>query len=419
MLFAYGLNHKTAPLPLRERLSILSADVDEHLRQLHTHPEIDEILVLSTCNRTEWYLQTCAQDLMSDWLCNHYQLPPSLLHTHTYCYQNHAALQHALRVASGLDSMFIGETEIFGQMKKAYTSAKRLGTLGATLDSTFQFIFARAKQIRHHTQISAHPLSIAYVAVNLAKRIFSRLHHSQVLLVGAGETIDLVARYLHEEKAHNIVFANRTLAHAQQLAERYQGQAIALADIPSALPQSDIVITATDSPLALIGKGLVERAIRMRKHRPILMVDLAIPRDIEPEVAQLSDVYLYNIDDLNEVVSDSLLKRRDAATQAELIITQTVAEYQHLLTEREQHELIKNYRHKIEVTRDELLQKSIKQLQRGADPQAVLKQFSQALINHCLHQPTHKLRLASHQGDQGLLAAATELFDLNACDQRD
>lgn len=412
MLVAYGLNHKTAPLTLREQLSILASDVDDHLRQLHTHPDVHEILVLSTCNRTEWYLQTDAQHFMSDWLGRQYRLPSALLQDHTYCYQEKAALQHALRVASGLDSMILGETEIFGQMKLAYTSAKRVGTIGESLDPIFQFIFSKAKQVRHHTQISAHPLSIAYVAVSLAKRIFSQLNHTKVLLVGAGETIDLVARYLHEEKTQDIVFANRTLAHADMLAERYHGLAISLADIPAVLPRSDIVITATDSPLALIGKGLVERAIRMRKHRPILMVDLAVPRDIEPEVTQLSDVYLYNIDDLNEVVSDSLLKRRDAAVLAETIISQHVEEYQTLLTQRDHQHLIKNYRQKMEATRDELLNKAVKQLQQGLEPSEVLRQFSHALINQCLHQPTHKLRIASARGDETLLAAATELFDL-------
>lgn len=413
MFITYGLNHKTAPLELREQFSVLSHDASTHLRDCHLQPDINEAMVLSTCNRTEWYCQTDNPQAIIDWLNNQHAASPELLLNHTYCHQDQAALEHVLRVASGLDSMVLGESEIFGQMKQAYTIAKQAGTLGESLDRLFQFVFAKAKHIRHATQINAHPLSIAFVSVNLAKRIFSQLQKTNVLLIGAGETIDLVARYLHEEKTQSLTFANRTYANAQELAQQYQGKAIQLSDIPLALPKTDMVISATNSPLAIIGKGLVERALRARKHSPLFMVDLAIPRDIEPEVAKLRDVYLYNIDDLNEVVADSMSKRRDAALQAERIVSEHVLAFQREAAERDHIHLVKNYRGRIETLRDQLLTKAIQQLRQGGDPEAVIEQFARQLTNQLLHTPSIKIRQASADNNHDLLSAAAELFALD------
>ena len=321
-LLALGINHKTATVAVRERVAFTPAQMESALGELRHIPQVQEAAVLSTCNRTELYCVTEAsgERVILDWLSHFHGLPVDDLTSCAYHYLDNDAARHLMRVAVGLDSMVLGEPQILGQLKEAYQSARQARGLGGELELLFQHTFSVAKQVRTRTGIGQNPVSVAYAAVSLASRIFDDFGRSRALLIGAGETIELVARHLREAGVREMIVANRTRERAELLAGEFNAEAISLNEIPTALERSDIVISSTAAPLPILGKGMAERALKKRRHRPIFMVDIAVPRDIEPEVGDLDDVFLYTVDDLHEVIQENRRHRQAAADQAESLI---------------------------------------------------------------------------------------------------
>ena len=340
------------------------------------------------------------------------KLQPGDLEPYTYTHRNKDAVNHTFRVASGLDSMILGEPQILGQMKKAFSNAHQAGATGKILNRLFQHTFSVAKQVRTDTQVGASAVSVAYAAVDLAKRIFTDLSEQTVLLIGAGETIELVARHLKQNKVKHIIVANRSIERAQRLADEVNSEAISLAEIPNRLPDADIVVASTASTLPILGKGIVERSLKARRHRPIFMVDLAVPRDIEQEVGELADVYLYTVDDLNTVVDHNIDSRRAAAVEAEKIIDLQVVRFMRWMRSLDSVPTIKTLRDQASLTQEEELEKAHKRLLAGDDPEKVLDMLAHNLTNKYLHEPSHRLRLAEMEGNVSLISAARKLFDL-------
>jgi glutamyl-tRNA reductase len=318
-----------------------------------------------------------------------------------------------MAVACGLDSLVLGEPQILGQMKSAYAVANSAGTAGTHLHSAFQQVFSIAKRVRTETAIGENPVSVAYAAVSLAQQIFSNLKEDTALLIGAGETIELVARHLHEQGVKKLLVANRTLGRARDLAEQFNAEAILLADIPEFLHRADIVISSTASQLPLLGKGAVESALKKRKHKPMFMVDIAVPRDIEAEVGELDDVYLYTVDDLREVIDENRRSREEAAAKADEIVGEGVQAYARELRALSSVSTIKAYRRKAEDIRDQELERALKTLEKGADPEAVLMQLARGLTNKLLHAPTSKIKQAGASGRDDVIGLTQELFDLD------
>lgn len=392
-LLACGVNYKTAPIEVRERIAFQPETLQKPLLQLLELPHIEEAAILSTCNRTEIYCNHASHETIIDWLHQYHQLPANALKNHCYIYENHTAVKHLLRVASGLDSMVLGEPEILGQVKNAYEQADLFGALGSELKRLFQYVFSATKKVRTETQIATHPVSIASTVIQLAKRIFADLTQKNVLLIGAGQTTRAVAKHLVAAGVKHFYIANRSNENARILAEEMNGQVIELSDLSEYLPQADLIISATASAVPILGKGAVENAIKIRKRRIMLMIDLAVPRDIEPEIAKLSDVYLYSLDDLQKVIQQNLADRDLAACAAEDIITAQAENYMRKLKLAEQAPVIKNYRLQAENFRDIELQKAITALQnKNISPEDALQQLAYNLTNKLLHQPTIELR---------------------------
>jgi glutamyl-tRNA reductase len=411
-LFIIGLNHESATLDLRESLTFAPEIMVQAHKQLVEQTPAEEAAILSTCNRTELYVAGDAGDLepaLTRWLADFHQLDQSFI-PFCYSHQGDAALSHMMKVASGLDSMVLGEPQILGQMKSCYAVAQSADVLGAELHGVFQKVFSTAKRVRTDTAIGRNPVSVAYAAVNLAKQIFSNLTEDTALLIGAGETIDLVARYLQENGISKMIFANRTLERAEELAEEFSAKAILLSDIPEHLFRADIVISSTASQLPILGKGAVESAIKVRKHKPMFMVDIAVPRDIEPEVGELDDVYLYCVDDLRDVIDENKQTREAAAAEAHVIVESSVAEYLREWRARHSVEAIKTYRQYAENLRDEALQKALRDLEKGVDAEKVLQQMAYSLTNKLLHAPTKKLKQAGEEGQHELLELSQQLL---------
>jgi len=415
---ALGINHKTASVAVRERVAFSPEQLVEALRQLCRVVGSREAAILSTCNRSELYLEMeCAQpQAVLDWLARFHDVPAEDLQACAYVHQDDQAIRHMMRVACGLDSLVLGEPQILGQIKTAYAVAREAGTLGPLLGRLFQATFSTAKTVRTDTAIGENPVSVAFAAVSLAKQIFTDLSQSQALLVGAGETITLVARHLYEQGVKNIVVANRTLERATLLANEFSGQAIVLSDIPDALVNSDIVISSTASQLPILGKGAVERALKLRKHKPIFMVDIAVPRDIEPQVGELDDVYLYSVDDLHEVVTENLKSRQGAAKAAEELVVQGTADFMQRLRELEAVDVLRAYRQQGERLRDEELARAQRALANGASPEDALAALARGLTNKLLHAPSVQLKRLSADGRCEALAVAQELFGLTTGD---
>lgn len=414
-LFSIGINHKTAPVEIRERVAFEPARLQQALRELTAQPAVHEASILSTCNRTELYCHADSPDsgdAISAWLARYHGLPLEAIQPYLYTFDDQAAVRHMLRVASGLDSMVLGEPQILGQIKVAYKDAQMAGTVGALLSRLFQHTFATAKQVRTDTAIGASPVSVAFAAVTLAKQIFADLLNRTALLIGAGETIELVARHLHESGIGRIIVANRTVDRAHALASEFNGYAIALSEMPAHLSEADIVISSTASQLPILGKGSVESALKARKHRPMFMVDIAVPRDIEPEVADLDDVYLYTVDDLQEVIQESLKSRKAAAAQAEEIIDTQVAHFMGWLQSLSAVSTIRAYRCEAERTRDDEVANARRLLAQGRDPEQVLYLLARSLTNKLTHTPCSQMRQAGFEGRTELLLAARELFSL-------
>ena len=412
---ALGINHKTASVDVRERVAFTPEQLVEALQQLCRLTPSREAAILSTCNRSELYLEQdqLSADEVLRWLADYHRLNLDELRACAYIHQDNDAVRHMMRVAAGLDSMILGEPQILGQMKSAYAVAREAGTVGPLLGRLFQATFSTAKTVRTDTAIGENPVSVAFAAVSLAKQIFADLHRSQALLIGAGETISLVARHLHDQGVKRIVVANRTLERASQLAEQFGAHAALLADIPQELAHSDIVISSTASQLPILGKGAVERALKQRKHKPMFMVDIAVPRDIEPEVGELDDVYLYTVDDLHEVIEENLKSRQGAAQAAEELVSAGADDFMQRLRELAAVDVLKAYRQQAERLRDEELAKAQRLLAAGGNAEDVLAQLARGLTNKLLHAPSVQLKKISADGRYEALAVAQELFALD------
>lgn len=411
-LLALGINHRTASVDVREQVAFTPAQLENALEQLRGLPQISEAAVLSTCNRTELYCVTDAagERAVLEWLSRFHNLSVDELTRCAYHYLDNDAARHLMRVAVGLDSMVLGEPQILGQLKDAYQQARQMQGLGGELERLFQHTFAVAKQVRTETGIGKNPVSIAYAAVSMASRIFDDFNRARALLIGAGETIELVARHLHEAGVRELTVANRTRERAELVSTKLGGKAITLPEIPAALEEADIVISSTASPLPILGKGMVESALKKRRHRPVFMVDIAVPRDIEPEVGELADVFLYTVDDLEEVIEENLRYRQVAADQAESLIEHGVGHWQHEKRIRNGGELIRDYRQHGESLRDQSRDQALERLARGEDPTKVIERLAHQLANRLMHQPTQAIRDAASQEHHELLDAAPRLL---------
>jgi len=407
-IFALGLNHQTAPLPVRERVVFHVERLCEALAEIK-RSFAREAAILSTCNRTELYVVDDElggrAPQLSEWLARYHRFEPDGLSPYLYTLPREQAVRHVFRVASGLDSMVLGEPQILGQMKEAARVAESAGTLGTLLHKLFQRSFAVAKEVRSTTQVGAASISMAAAAVKLAARIFPSLKDQSVLFIGAGEMIELCATHFAAQAPARLTVANRTLDRAQKLAHRFNARAIELKSLAEHLHEHDIVVSCTASSLPILGKGLVERALRARRRRPFFMVDLAVPRDIEPEAAELDDVFLYTVDDLGQIVNTNLDARRSAVAQAEAIIDTQVGQFMHWMRSRENVPLIRALRSRADEARREELERALKLLARGEPAAQVLEALSQGLVNKLMHAPTRALNEAA--GDEQRVLAET------------
>ncbi|MGQ7807899.1 glutamyl-tRNA reductase [Hafnia alvei] len=407
-LLALGINHKTAPVALRERVTFSPETLNHAIESLRQQPLVQAGVVLSTCNRTELYLSmeqpedVPPQDLhkqIVDWLCAYHKLSPDEVNKSLYWYQDNDAVNHLMRVASGLDSLVLGEPQILGQVKKAYTESQREQSMSADLERLFQKTFSVAKRVRTETDIGASAVSVAFAACTLARQIFESLSEVNVLLVGAGETIELVARHLREHKVRHMMIANRTRERAQALADEVNAEVITLPEIDERLAQADIIISSTASPLPIIGKGMVERALKARRNQPMLFVDIAVPRDIEPEVGKLASAYLYSVDDLHSIIQSNLAQRKAAAVQAEHIVQQESANFMAWLRAQGAVETIRDYRSQADQMRAEAEAEALAAIAQGADVETVIHKLAHRLTNRLIHAPTKSLQQAASSGD--------------------
>ncbi|WP_371323433.1 glutamyl-tRNA reductase [Dechloromonas sp. ZY10] len=413
MIFTLGLNHHSAPLAIRERVAFGADKLQHALADLTRNRPVKEVAILSTCNRTEIYCAAESPEVVIDWLAQFHQVERNELAPYLYTHDQPDAVRHAFRVASGLDSMVIGEPQILGQMKDAVRAAEESGTLGTQLHKLFQRSFSVAKEVRTTTAIGANIVSMAAAGVHLAERIFPSIAGQNVLFIGAGEMIELCAAHFCAQKPKQVTIANRTVERGRALAEQYGGSAIRLDELAEHLPRHDIVVSCTASPLPIIGLGMVERAIKARRHRPMFMVDLAVPRDIEPEVGELDDVFLYTVDDLAQVVASGLESRQAAVVEAEGIIGERVREFLGWLQSRETVPVIRGLRDAAERMRRHEMEHALKLLAKGENPEKVLEQLSQRLTNKFLHAPTQTLNLAEGEDRSQLQTAASRLFHLH------
>ncbi len=447
-----GLNHKTAPVKIREKLSFVPDKIQEALQSLTSLKTVNEAAILSTCNRTEIYCQLSVNDkntngettngettdiqsettdiqsettdiqsettdiqsekIIVEWLKQHHALEDVNLQQYLYIHSDKDAISHMLRVASGLDSMVLGEPQILGQMKTAFAQAKQANCINHLMHKLFQHIFSCAKQVRTDTAIGASPVSVAFASVSLAKQIFSDFTKHTALLIGAGETIELVALHLKDVGIKQIIIANRTIEKAHEIAKDVNGYGIALYEIPQHLAEADIVISSTASPLPILGKGAVENAIKIRKHRPIFMVDIAVPRDIEEQVGELDDVYLYSVDDLQDIIKEGLKSRQEAALMAEDIIEAQVLHFMTWLKSLNAINTLCQFRKKAESIRDECINNAFKQLKNGKDTEKIITKMARQLTNKIMHNPTIQVKQASIDERDDLIKAANTLFNL-------
>ncbi len=413
-LLVIGLNHTTAPISIRERVTFGPDIIVGALRSLTEQPGVHEAVILSTCNRTEVYChaEDDAMESTRDWLAGFHGLAVEDIAPYLYTRESRDVIEHLLCVASGLDSLILGEPQILGQVKTAFQTASDAGRTGKLLTRLFQHAFGTAKQVRTDTAIGDSPVSVAFAAVSLARQIFADLSEQSAMLIGAGETIELAARHLVQNGIGRVIVANRTISRAQELARQFDAYAISLTEIPAHLPEADIVIASTASPVPVLGKGTVESALKRRRHRPVFMVDIAVPRDIEAEVADLEDVYLYTVDDLDEVIQGNLRSRQDAAEQAREIVTFQVDEFLAWMRSLDAVGLIQDYRRQAGQIRDEVLTKALRMLESGKPAEDVLNFLAQTLTNKLLHAPSTQLREAGSNGQHELLEAANALFQL-------
>src|ERR1700744_2104616 len=426
-LLTIGINHHTAPVAWRDRVAFPLEQIKPALDTFkgiwlgRAAPNAPEAAILSTCNRTELYCATddrSAREHAIGWLSQYHNLPIDDLAPHVYALPQSAAERNVFRVASGLDSMVLGETQIVGQMKDAVRTASEAGALGTYLNQLFQRTFAVAKEVRGQTEIGAHSVSMAAAAVRLAQRIFDNLSRQKVLFIGAGEMIELCATHFAAQNPRELVVANRTAERGEKLAGRFNGRAIPLSELPARMHEFDIIVSCTASTLPIIGLGAVERAGKARRHRPIFMVDLAVPRDIEPEVGKLEDVFLYTVDDLGAIVREGNASRQAAVAQAETIIETRVQNFMQWLDALSIVPVIRHMHTQADLLRRAEVERAQKMLARGDDPAAVIEALSQALTNKLIHGPTHALNRASSENRDTLIELMSGFYKHSGSTER-
>lgn len=414
-IVVFGINHKTAPVAIREKVNFTSVAIQPALEQFMQQPGVHEVVILSTCNRTEIYccLEQAEQKTPIVWLCEYHKVDQTALQPFIYIHTDVEAVRHILRVGSSLDSMVLGESQVLGQLKDAYKIAVTANSIGKILGRLFQYAFRVAKQVRTKTAIGNHPVSVAYAAVRLAQQIFGELSEKTVLLIGAGSTIRLTARHLYETGLSRMIVANRTFERSQDLVRKYSAYAITLENIPQHLAEADIVISSTASDTFIIEKQAFAHAIKLRKHRMMFVVDIAVPRDIDPETEQLEDIYLYTVDDLQAVIQDNLHSRQQAAKQAEEIIEDQITDFIDWMHSLDAVLTIRALRDKAQDFQAEVLRAAKKDLLKGIDPETVLQNATRILTNKLIHTPTTQLRVAGITEKQELLKITAKLFELN------
>ena len=415
--FLLGINHDSAPVAVREKFAIAPENQTSALLNACEAATLEEIVLLSTCNRTEVYaVNKGEQDNLvglKQWLAEVCGVTEAELDQYSYNHTNEEAIEHTIHVASGLDSMVLGEPQIFGQLKSAYALAVDVGTVKSELQRVFPHCFSVAKSVRTNTAIGENPVSVAYTAVDLCRRIFADLHNTRALLIGAGETIELVAKHVQEAGVEDITVVNRTLSNALAVAEPLGAHAGLLADIPDLLPTVDIVFTSTASQLPILGKGAVESALKSRRNQPMFMVDLAVPRDIEEQVGELKDIYLYTVDDLRGIVDDNIQQRQSAVADAKQIISRGLAKFLAKRKADGSSEAISAMRDDAEQMRQQELVKVKQMLARGDSPELVVERLSNNLVNKLLHKPTLGLKNAGENEQTNIIDWAYKLYAQN------
>jgi glutamyl-tRNA reductase len=401
-LLSLGINHLTAPVDIREKVAFAPEQMGHALHELLDIPAINESVIVSTCNRTEIYCDTSSDcsDVITHWLTSHHGISDQGLSPYIYQYSDQEVARHLFRVASGLDSMVLGEPQILGQLKDSYDQARGGKTINSILDRLFQHSFSVAKRVRTDTEIGSNPVSVAFAAVNLSKQIFGDLTELHALLIGAGETIELVSRHLKSQKIGSMTIANRSIERAEKLADDIGAKAVQIHAVPDQLAHADIVISSTASQLPILGKGATESALKQRKHRPIFMVDLAVPRDIEPEVGELGDIYLYTVDDLKSVVDENLRGRELAAEAAQEIINLEVIAFNRWLITHQSADQIRQLRDGAELIKQQAIEKALLQLKNESDPEQAIHRLANEITNKLMHKPTIEMRKALQSEDE-------------------
>ncbi len=411
-LLSLGINHLTAPVDIREKVAFAPEQMSQALHELQGIPAVNESVIVSTCNRTEIYCDASSDcsEVIAHWLTEHHGIQDNGLSPYIYRHNDQEVARHLFRVASGLDSMVLGEPQILGQLKDSYDKARGDNTVNSILDRLFQHSFSVAKRVRTDTEIGSNPVSVAFAAVNLSKQIFGSLEPLHALLIGAGETIELVSRHLKSQHIGSMTIANRSLERAEILAQQIGADAVQINAVPEQLERADIVISSTASQLPILGKGATESALKRRKHRPIFMVDLAVPRDIEAEVGDLQDIYLYTVDDLKSVVDENLRGRELAAEAAQEIINLEVTAFNKWLRTHQQADQIRQLRDGAELIKQQAVEKALAQLKNDADPAQAVQRLANEITNKLMHKPTVEMRKALQSDDQGRIRLLKSLI---------
>ncbi len=409
-----GLNHNTAPIEIREQVVFAGGEVSRACERLTDIDGVDEAVLLSTCNRTEFYVITSdgGRDRLQDWLRDERSLDPGFIDS-LFTLDTEEAIRHVFRVACGLDSMVLGETQVLGQLKDAFRSAQQAGTVGQQLGRLFQHTFSVAKKVRTDTEIGANPVSIASASVRLAQQFFAGFTKHTALLVGAGVTIELVAKHLVGKDIGRLFVANRDVERARNLASKFGGYAVPLSELEGTLPEADILITSTAAPEAIVTTNMVKAAMKTRKRRPVFAVDIAVPRDIEPEVAKVQDVYLYTIDDLQKVIQEGQTSREAAAVDANRILDDEIRRYLSIERAKKASPLIVALREQGETIRDGVLREAQRRLDKGVDSREVIEFATAMLMKKMLHNPSVRLREAAEHEDVEIIDATRNLFGID------
>jgi glutamyl-tRNA reductase len=412
-LLITGISHHTATLEIREKIAITRLDYADRVRELLEYDGIEEVVIVSTCNRTEVYSVGPKQSRQQvrQWLKAKGGLTEAEMDRHCYVHERERAVHHLFRVAGGLDSLVLGESQIVGQLKDAWQMSADAGGVEKVLDRLFQHAFATGKRIRTKTRIGEHPVSVAYTTVMLAKQIFGDLASKTVILVGAGEMVELCGRHLHDKGLSSLIIANRSIERARELADEFNAFAVALKDLADVLHRADILISSTASLEPVIHAGMVKAALKQRRNQPMFMVDIAVPRDIHPDVGKLGNVYLYTIDDLQKVVDENLSKRTEAAEAASADVEESVQEFMRWLNSARAAVYLKNLHKHARENSDELVEKALRKIKAGQDPEQVVKKLAHTLTKRILHLPSTRLRQAAEEQDDDLLKVANRLFE--------